>query len=49
MYHLLHKLIRKMDYLLDLHTASFGRVNSLYVRADMNDEMTRNMALLLVS
>jgi predicted deacylase len=31
---------------VDLHTASFGRVNSFYVRADMNDPMTRRMAFL---
>jgi len=34
------------EYLLDLHTASFGRVNSLYVRADMRDPVARRMALL---
>lgn len=39
-------LISHMDYLLDLHTASGGRVNSYYVRANMNDEVTRELAIL---
>ena len=33
----LERLITAMDTLLDLHTASFGRVNSHYLRADMSD------------
>jgi len=45
-YNLYRKLIVPMDYLVDLHTASFGRTNSLYVRADMKDEALRNFALL---
>lgn len=40
------KIVRRFDYLVDLHTASFGRVNSLYVRADMTDEVTAKMACL---
>ena len=32
-HHLTTKIISKFDYLLDLHTASHGRVNSLYIRA----------------
>jgi len=43
---LIHKLIRHFDYLLDLHTASNGRINSYYIRADMSDEVVRKMALL---
>ncbi len=35
------------DRLCDLHTASFGRVNSFYVRADMDNPVTRRMAFLL--
>lgn len=34
-YHLMNKIISQFNYLIDLHTASFGRVNSYYVRADM--------------
>lgn len=41
-----HKLVRHFDYLLDLHTASNGRINSYYIRADMSDETVRKMALL---
>lgn len=43
---LLHRLVRRAEYLVDLHTASFGRINSLYVRADMTDPVTARMALL---
>lgn len=42
----INKVLRKMDYLLDLHTASFGRVNSYYIRADMDRKSTRELALL---
>lgn len=41
-----HRIIKEFDYLVDLHTASNGRVNSYYIRADMDDEMVRKMALL---
>lgn len=41
-----NKVIRQFDFLLDLHTASNGRVNSYYIRADMSDEIVRKMALL---
>jgi predicted deacylase/environmental stress-induced protein Ves len=34
------------NYLIDLHTASFGRINSYYVRADMNEPGCRTLALL---
>ena len=37
----------RLDYLVDLHTASFGRINSLYVRADLSDEICASMAYLL--
>lgn len=39
-YNFFEKIVLKLDYLIDLHTASFGRVNSYYVRADMNDPMS---------
>lgn len=41
-----NRVARRFNYLLDLHTASFGRVNSLYVRADMTNEHTARMAYL---
>jgi predicted deacylase len=40
------KIISKFNYLLDLHTASHGRVNSLYLRADIDTEETRTLAYL---
>lgn len=45
-YALTNKIISKFDYLLDMHTASHGRVNSLYIRADLENEETRNLAFL---
>ncbi|MEM1123056.1 MAG: succinylglutamate desuccinylase/aspartoacylase family protein, partial [Bacteroidota bacterium] len=41
-----HKIIQQFDYLVDLHTASFGRINSYYIRADMEDPVVKQMALL---
>lgn len=43
---IVNKLVKYFDYLLDLHTASNGRINSYYIRADMGDETVRKMALL---
>jgi uncharacterized protein len=40
------RIVRHFDYLIDLHTASFGRVNSLYVRADLTNPVTSHMAYL---
>ncbi|TXF90316.1 succinylglutamate desuccinylase/aspartoacylase family protein [Neolewinella aurantiaca] len=45
-YRLVNRFLQHIDYLLDLHTASRGRVNSYYVRADMSQESTRKLALL---
>ena len=42
----IERLVKHFDYLIDLHTASFGRVNSYYVRADMEQPETRELALL---
>ncbi|KAF9433632.1 hypothetical protein BGZ76_009193 [Entomortierella beljakovae] len=39
-------IIRHFTHLIDLHTASKGRVNSLYVRANMQNPTTRHMARL---
>lgn len=41
---LFERVIRPFDVLIDLHTASFGRVNTLYIRADMRDPKTALMA-----
>lgn len=45
-YRLCERLLVHFNYLVDLHTASFGRANSLYVRADLDDEPTLRMARL---
>lgn len=42
----LERIVKEMDYLVDLHTASFGRINSLYVRANLLDPVTARMAYL---
>ncbi len=43
---IVNRIVHQFDYLLDLHTASFGRVNSYYIRADLHDPVTREMAML---
>lgn len=45
-YRFMDRLVKHFDYLIDLHTASFGRINSYYVRADMQTESTKKLALL---
>ena len=45
-FRLVDRIIRHFDFLLDLHTASRGRINSYYVRADMSQEATRQLAIL---
>ncbi len=45
-YRLVNRIVQHFDYLVDLHTASFGRINSYYIRADMKEPVTRKMALL---
>jgi hypothetical protein len=45
-YRFIENIVTQFDFLIDLHTASFGRVNSYYVRADMSDPATARMARL---
>lgn len=45
-FRLVDKIVQHFDYLLDLHTASQGRINSYYIRADMKHPVTRKMALI---
>ncbi len=45
-YRILDRLVRHFNFLVDVHTASFGRVNSLYVRADLRHAISRRMAFL---
>ena len=42
----MYRIVGRFEYLIDLHTASFGNINSLYVRADMTDPVTAEMAYL---
>ena len=39
-------IVSKADYLIDLHTASQGRVNSYYIRADLRKSKTKELALM---
>lgn len=43
-HHFLHNIVLKMNFLVDLHTASLGRANTLYVRADMSHPQCALMA-----
>ncbi|HPF15746.1 MAG: succinylglutamate desuccinylase/aspartoacylase family protein [Planctomycetes bacterium] len=43
----LERFLKSIDYLVDIHTASEGRLNSLYVRADWYSPAARDMARLL--
>lgn len=45
-YRFIERIVKHFDYLLDLHTASTGRINSYYIRADMDQPIVRKMALL---
>lgn len=45
-YRVVQELITHFDFLIDLHTASFGRVNSYYIRADLRDEVANELARL---
>lgn len=40
------RIVKHFDYLLDLHTASFGRVNSYYIRADLSSKESLKLAQL---
>jgi hypothetical protein len=46
-YQIDQKLLKGIDYHIDLHTASFGRINSLYVRAALANDTLANMAKLI--
>jgi len=43
---IISRIVRHFDYLLDLHTASVGRINSYYIRANMSDPTVSRMASL---
>jgi len=41
----LEKVAYHFQYLIDLHTASFGRINTHYVRADLSDGQLKSWAM----
>jgi uncharacterized protein len=43
---IVERIIKLLEVHIDLHTASFGRINSHYVRADMKDDKTSRLARL---
>ncbi len=45
-YRFIDRLVKHFDYLLDLHTASQGRVNSYYIRANMDHPVVNKLAML---
>ena len=45
-YALMDRIVYCFNYLIDMHTASTGRINSLYVRANMRHPVTARMAFL---
>ncbi len=45
-YRFMQRFVKHIDFLLDLHTASTGRINSYYVRADMDHPQVKKMAEL---
>lgn len=44
---LMERILCHFDYLIDLHTASLGRINSLYARANLEHEVAAKMAALV--
>ena len=42
----LERVLYQFEYLIDLHTASFGRINSYYIRANLNDPVNAELAYL---
>jgi len=43
---LVHHILTPIQYLIDIHTASFGRINSYYIRANMSVKEPARMARL---
>lgn len=40
------RIVGQFNYLIDLHTASTGRINSYYIRSDLSVPITTKMAIL---
>lgn len=47
-YQIDQKIISLFDFHIDMHTASFGRINSMYARANMDNDTLATMAKLQV-
>lgn len=45
-FRIFEEIIKQFNYLIDLHTASSGRTNSYYIRADLQDPLIKKLALL---
>ena len=45
-YKIKEKILPFFDVLIDMHTASFGRVNSMYARADISNDTLKTLAVL---
>ena len=45
-YQIYNKIIKLFTHHVDMHTASFGRINSMYVRADLTNDTLKKMAEL---
>lgn len=43
-YQFVEKLAKHFDYHLDLHTASEGRINSFYIKADLSNKFVKKMS-----
>ncbi|CAL2095673.1 conserved protein of unknown function [Tenacibaculum sp. 190524A02b] len=41
-----NRIVKNFDFLLDLHTASFGRINSYYIRADLSSKVAKQLAMI---
>jgi len=48
-FNIFNKVIKNFDYILDLHTARIGNVNSFYVRANLKNKVIYDLSLLLNS
>lgn len=45
-FQLINKVVKEFDFILDLHTASRGRINSYYIRADLSQPIVNKLAML---
>lgn len=43
-YKITENILPHFDFLIDMHTASFGRINTMYARADLSNDTLRSIA-----